>query len=188
MTSYARRICVAILTFFIIGGCNRQNQSQALTESLTGSWTFAINDGVYSGIDTLCLMPDYAFRDIKSVSYNTSDSGFNISAYLSISISGRWSIKDDTIMALYEPKSLLINLNKDSFNVSARETGANTIALNKLRESMFLTLRTHIVNSITKEFKSMSGRYISLGKVEYVSNDEMVLVSHTRQFLLKRAK
>ena len=103
-------------------------------------------------------------------------------------MSGRWAIKDDTIMALYETKSLLINLDKDSFNVSARETGADTIALNKLRESMFLTFKTHIVNSITKEFKSMSGRYISLGRVEYVSNDEMVLTSHTRQFLLKRAK
>ena len=140
-------VFIPILSLFACSGKTDETERN----NLTGNWIGPVADGAFIGNDTLHLAPDSTFKECKGLVYTASDSGFDFSIGINIGIAGHWSLKEDSLMVVYDPKTLHISTDKNTFRVSATDNNANA---NSCRECV--TICTMILTHIYPEFWSLN--------------------------------
>lgn len=152
-----------------------------------GKWTCRIMDGEFSGIDTLYFNSNLKFNDSQSLSYKSSDSGFDFFTRFYFNIGGTWKLKSDSIYICYESDSFTFNLDASSFRVNATAQGADTTNMQELRNDMLKDLSEYLSKTVKARYENISNRDVYLGRVTYLDRDSMIISNNGNSLTLLRA-
>lgn len=175
-------VFIPILSLFACSGKTDETERN----NLTGNWIGPVADGAFIGNDTLHLAPDSTFKECKGLVYTASDSGFDFSIGINIGIAGHWSLKEDSLMVVYDPKTLHISTDKNTFRVSATDNNANANLLSGVRDNMYDDLDSYLSRILESEYSPLFGKELVIGKIEYLDSKNLLLASGKSRVLWSR--
>lgn len=155
-------------------------------DHLYGKWICRIIDGEYIGIDTLIFNSDLKFKDSQSLSYRSSDSGFDFSTKFNLNIGGTWKLKSDSIYICYDLGSFILNIDPETFSIKTSDHGADTTRLKDLRNDMQEDLSRHLNNTFKTRYGNISNEEVFLGRVTYLDLDSMIISNNGNSLTLHR--
>jgi len=174
------------LLIFFSCSQNSKNIDELNPVYLYGKWTCRIMYGEYNGIDTLNFNSDLNFSDSQSLSYRSSDSGFDFSTRFDFIIGGTWKLKSDSIFIRYDLSSFTSNLDPETFSIKASEQGADTTQMKDLRNNMQKDLSEHLSRTFKAKYENITDKDVFLGRVTYLNLDSMIISNNGNILTLHR--
>lgn len=168
---------VVAMAGIVMWACGRTTGEELRPELVEGRWYLGINSGRYVGSDTLVFDKDGSFLDRKSVRYSSSDSGFDFSVLLRWSASGKWSLRGDTLCVVYGQRKLEVGFDRQTFRIMPSKSGADSVALGRLREEMYDCLCARLRDSIDASYSALAADTVRLGRIVSMRSGELVLSS-----------
>jgi len=73
-------------------------------------------------------------------------------------------------MVVYDPKTLHISTDKNTFRVSATDNNANANLLSGVRDNMYDDLDSYLSRILESEYSPLFGKELVIGKIEYLDS------------------
>lgn len=178
---------IALIPALLFASCSGKKKSVD-SEELCGIWMCEIRDGVCQGADTLFLRADSTIMESKGITYSSSDSGFEFRIGIKVGIRGSWKVSGDSLFVGFDPATLAISADKDSFELLPTGKNADTKMLDEVREAMCEDLADYVDALMREEYSWVSGKMTALGKLEYSGKDKMIISSGEKRVLLTRVR
>lgn len=178
---------IVLIPMFCLFACSGKIDETG-RNNLVGKWVGHVADGTFVGNDTLFLASDSSFKECKGIVYSSSDSGFDFSVEVNIGIEGHWSLKEDSLMVVYNPETLRISTDKKTFRVSATESNVNADLLAGVRDSMYDDLDSYLSGMLQSEYAPLLGKELVMGKIGHLDSKNLLLSSGKTKVLLSRCR
>ena len=179
----ALSILISLLLLFTC--INSSNKHKVTSKDIKGRWTQIVNDDLFKGYEVIAF-EDESFVVTDSLLFSGVDSNFKFTLPLTTSISGNWSLKEDSLFLSYNGQTVMIVTDTDQCQIiNQKQVGSNS-KLQTIKEEMINDLDQFVRSYFSNSYEKLTGKKYFLGCVSYAASDTIIIEKDNSHIILTR--